>query len=185
MEFQESPAVAAARLAPGTVLTATEDYLMWSLAARQGVLGPDDDLIGLAPAGLHDLAVARTAKWHPRLRALLEHATPSATFALRVRSSVPFDGWPPTPVTLLGDAIHAMSPARGSGANLALLDAGELCQALVAGRPLTAAVGGYEATMRERGFATVVASRETSGGWLRPLAARIAWLGSLASKRRS
>jgi 2-polyprenyl-6-methoxyphenol hydroxylase-like FAD-dependent oxidoreductase len=172
VQFQEPPPVAAARLAPGTTLTADEDYVMWSLAARRGVLRPDDELFGLDPAGLHDLARARTAGWHPQLHGLVEHATPDATFAVRVRTSVPFDGWEPSRVTLLGDAIHAMSPARGSGANLALLDAGELCQTLVGGAGSTVGIGAYEATMRKRGFDTVVATRKLTGGPLRALAAR-------------
>ena len=46
---------------------------MWSLAARRGVLRPDDELFGLDPAGLHDLARARTAGWHPQLHGLVEH----------------------------------------------------------------------------------------------------------------
>ena len=61
-----------------------------------------------------------------------------------------------------------MSPARGSGANTALRDAGVLCRALAGaalagpapdGRALLAAVGGYEAQMREYGYAEVLASQ--------------------------
>jgi 2-polyprenyl-6-methoxyphenol hydroxylase-like FAD-dependent oxidoreductase len=72
--------------------------------------------------------------------------------------------WEPSRVTLLGDAIHAMSPARGSGANTALRDAGVLCRALARATPdrraLVAAIGGYEAQMREYGYAAVQASQD-------------------------
>ena len=65
---------------------------------------------------------------------------------------MPVPGWEPGRVTLLGDAIHAMSPARGSGANTALQDAGVLCRApagAAPGRPaLIAAIGDYETQMR-------------------------------------
>lgn len=76
---------------------------------------------------------------------------------------------------MLGDAIHAMNPARGSGANTALQDAALLCRTLTgtagngtAGNgtegktrqsgDLLTAVGDYEKQMREYGYAAVAAS---------------------------
>jgi hypothetical protein len=67
-------------------------------------------------------------------------------------------------VTLLGDAIHAMSPARGSGANTALMDAANLCAALTAGGDLVEAIGRYEKKVRDYGFAAVEASRQAGDG---------------------
>jgi len=66
------------------------------------------------------------------------------------------DPWPTTPVTLLGDAIHAMSPA--AGACVALRDASHLTATLsqaAAGRDLVDAIGDYESDMTARGFAAV------------------------------
>jgi 2-polyprenyl-6-methoxyphenol hydroxylase-like FAD-dependent oxidoreductase len=75
--------------------------------------------------------------------------------------------WPPSRVTVLGDAIHAMSPARGSGANTALQDAALLCRLTApavgdahSDGDLVAAIGEYEEQMREYGYAAVAASRE-------------------------
>jgi 2-polyprenyl-6-methoxyphenol hydroxylase-like FAD-dependent oxidoreductase len=64
---------------------------------------------------------------------------------------------------VLGDAIHAMSPARGSGANTALRDAALLCRQLLdsgADSGVVVAIGEYEEQLREYGFAAVLASRE-------------------------
>jgi 2-polyprenyl-6-methoxyphenol hydroxylase-like FAD-dependent oxidoreductase len=56
-------------------------------------------------------------------------------------------------VTLVGDAIHAMLPTLGQGANMALRDAGILAGKLAAvGRGelgLVAAIGEYETEMRD------------------------------------
>jgi 2-polyprenyl-6-methoxyphenol hydroxylase-like FAD-dependent oxidoreductase len=83
---------------------------------------------------------------------------------------------------VLGDAIHAMSPARGSGANTALQDAALLCRTLTAAtgnkgtgnkgtgnrstgnetagkdNDLIQAIGEYERQMRDYGYAAVAAS---------------------------
>ena len=125
----------------------------------------------------------------PDLRALHAGADIGETFAVRVRASPSLPPWPPSRVTVLGDAIHAMSPARGSGANTALQDAALLCRTLTSatgdradgnradgnradgnradgsgaasGRAdLIAAIGAYEQQMREYGYAAVAASRQ-------------------------
>jgi 2-polyprenyl-6-methoxyphenol hydroxylase-like FAD-dependent oxidoreductase len=119
---------------------------------------------GLGPEGLHGIAATMVRSWHPDLRGLVGLADIGQTFLVRIRTSVPVPAWEPGPVTLLGDAIHAMSPARGSGANTALQDAGVLYRTLAgaapARQPLIAAIGGYESQMRDYGFAAVRASRE-------------------------
>lgn len=67
-------------------------------------------------------------------------------------------------VTLLGDAIHSMTPFRGMGANTALRDAGLLRQKLlgVATKevPLLQAVAEYETEMLHYGFEAVKMSLE-------------------------
>ncbi len=155
-------------------LTPAQDYLMWALAGdRQSFGVPDTELTALDPAGLHALSAELIRTWHPDLRALHAAADVDETFAIRVRTSPAVPAWPPSRVTVLGDAIHAMSPARGSGANTALQDAALLCRLLTAdgmpttdGRPTTdgadvvAAIGDYERQMREYGYAAVAASRQ-------------------------
>jgi 2-polyprenyl-6-methoxyphenol hydroxylase-like FAD-dependent oxidoreductase len=143
-------------------LTPAQDYLMWALAGDRQCFGvPDSELTALDPAGLHALSGGLIRTWHPDLRALHAAADVEETFAIRVRTSPAVPAWPPSRVTLLGDAIHAMSPARGSGANTALQDAALLCRLLSAGgNDVVAAIGEYERQMREYGYAAVAASRE-------------------------
>jgi len=138
----------------------------------------------MSPAELHALTAKLIRSWHPDLKALHARATVDETFLVRIRTSPPVRPWPPSRVTVLGDAIHAMSPARGSGANTALHDAALLCRTLTGagrnetrtdragsaaaqagsdparnGRDLIAAVGEYERQMRDYGYAAVAASR--------------------------
>jgi 2-polyprenyl-6-methoxyphenol hydroxylase-like FAD-dependent oxidoreductase len=151
----------------GFGLSPAQDYLMWALAGDgQGFGVPDDQLTALDPAGLHALSAELIRTWHPDLRALHALADVDETFAIRVRTSPSVPAWPPSRVTVLGDAIHAMSPARGSGANTALQDAGLLCRMLTTaaadggGGDVVAAIGDYERQMREYGYAAVAASRQ-------------------------
>ncbi|HEU5381984.1 MAG TPA: FAD-dependent monooxygenase [Ktedonobacteraceae bacterium] len=110
--------------------------------------------------------------WHPTLRALIAASDPAEIFPIAVRTSVPCDPWPSAPVTLSGDAIHAVSPAGGSGANMALRDAQLLCETLIAiaqgERPLLQAMHAYEAQVLKDGFEAVRFS--TKGGVLAPSA---------------
>lgn len=80
-----------------------------------------------------------------------------------MRTSVPLAPWETTAVTLLGDAIHVMSPAIGVGANTALRDArllvGRLAEA-AGGGYVKAALHAYEAEMLEYGYDAVRESAE-------------------------
>ncbi|MEU6744289.1 FAD-dependent monooxygenase [Streptosporangium sandarakinum] len=76
-------------------------------------------------------------------------------FPLELRTSVPIPPWRTTHVTLLGDAAHAMSPAAGAGADLALRDAAALTAALAHGGPPIPALRSYEREMIHSGFTAV------------------------------
>jgi len=120
-------------------------------------------ITALDPAGLHALSAELIRTWHPDLRALHAEADIGQTFGVRVRTSPPVPAWPPSRVTVLGDAIHAMSPGRGSGANTALQDAALLSRTLAGGAvggALVAAIGDYERQMREYGYAAVATSSQ-------------------------
>ncbi len=71
-------------------------------------------------------------------------------------------------MTLLGDAIHTMTPGRGVGANTALRDARLLTRKLVEARdgrlPLTDAIGAYETTMTGYAWDAVIKSRAQMDG---------------------
>jgi 2-polyprenyl-6-methoxyphenol hydroxylase-like FAD-dependent oxidoreductase len=149
---------------------------MWAVAGdgrRFGVA--DERLTAMSPAELHALTARLIRSWHPDLRALHARAAVDETFLVRIRTSPVVPPWAPSRVTVLGDAIHAMSPARGSGANTALQDAALLCRTLTGtagartdlagsgiarnGGGLIAAVGEYERQMRDYGYAAVAASQ--------------------------
>lgn len=189
VRFRERPDQAAIRV-PGVELSPADDYLMWTMAARADQFPlPDERLSDLDAAGLHQVAAGMVKGWHPNLQELLARAEVDETFYLRVRASTPVPAWTPSRVTVLGDAIHAMSPARGSGANTALQDAAQLSQALLDAGPgtdeLVAAIGDYEARMRDYGYAAVAASREaeaTTGARRNRL---LSWLLNRVGGRRA
>jgi 2-polyprenyl-6-methoxyphenol hydroxylase-like FAD-dependent oxidoreductase len=164
VRFRERPDRAAAAV-PGVRLSPAADYLMWAVSAQASRFPvPDEQLAEADAAHLHRVAADMLTGWHSDIRELVARAEVEETFYIRVRTSTPVPAWSPSRVTLLGDAIHAMSPARGSGANTALQDAGVLSTALLGAGPdsddLLAAIGGYEERMRDYGFAAVAASRE-------------------------
>ncbi|MEY9847266.1 FAD-dependent oxidoreductase [Streptacidiphilus sp. MAP5-3] len=178
------------RKAPGEAgLSPVGDYMMWAVTAEQRLFRVSQDrLDAMAAAELHALTGSMIRSWHRDLRALHALADIDETFLVRIRTSVPTPAWKPSRVTVLGDAIHAMSPARGSGANTALQDAGLLCHVLTEAAPdeksLLAAVGAYEAQMREYGNAAVEASRKAEAEYARRRGGPMFWLYRRLARNR-
>jgi 2-polyprenyl-6-methoxyphenol hydroxylase-like FAD-dependent oxidoreductase len=108
------------------------------------------------------LVLGQMTDWHPSLRRLVERAEPPTMSCFAVKSAQVVEPWQTRNVTLLGDALHNMTPFRGMGANTALRDAAALRQALVAvtkgEQELIPALTAYEQDMIEYGFAAVRAS---------------------------
>ncbi|OLB64599.1 MAG: hypothetical protein AUI10_10405 [Actinobacteria bacterium 13_2_20CM_2_72_6] len=139
------------------------DYLMTTLVATTERLGvPDEELFRLSPEELWKISVEAVAGWHPAVRGLYAHADADTFFPITIRAGQRVEAWRSGPVTLLGDAIHAMPPTGGVGASTALRDAatlaGELLSAARGEKSLVDAVAGYERVMLPRGFDTVDSS---------------------------
>ncbi|MFI7634960.1 FAD-dependent oxidoreductase [Nonomuraea sp. NPDC049400] len=136
----------------GALMDNTSSYILWAFGAN-GSRFPAD--ISEMSGERLKVTVARMIEsWDPDLRRLVDMSHPDTVTLLPIRTSVPIAPWPATNITLLGDAIHSMTPMRGIGANTALRDARLLCQALT-GSISIEAIADYEAQMREYGFAAV------------------------------
>ncbi|AGS25992.1 FAD-dependent oxidoreductase [Rhizobium etli] len=147
---------------PGFHFNNTTSYTWWNTAYDTDELGPDGLLETLDGAGLLRTLLARIGDWDERILKLIRHTDPSTVALLKVHTSIPGAVWQSGPVTLLGDAIHAMTYFRALGGNTALYDTGLLVPEIVAarryGKPLIAAVNDYENAMREHGYEAVCSS---------------------------
>jgi 2-polyprenyl-6-methoxyphenol hydroxylase-like FAD-dependent oxidoreductase len=123
-------------------------FLVWAWAADRASYPAGVD--AFPPERLRDLVAGRVAGWTPALRGLVAATDPGTIAPVSLRSMPALTAWPPSDVTLLGDAIHNMTPMAGIGANTALRDADGLRQALLAPGEdgPTARVGRYEEQMR-------------------------------------
>jgi 2-polyprenyl-6-methoxyphenol hydroxylase-like FAD-dependent oxidoreductase len=137
------------------------EYVMWGFSIRRESL--DLDAAEQVPGEVARAAVlAQVPDWSPEIRRLVERAESSSLTTFAIKSSVPIPPWATNRITLLGDALHNMTPFRGIGANTALRHAALLCEALRnvdAGRQdLVSALAAYEQEMIRYGFAAVRAS---------------------------
>jgi 2-polyprenyl-6-methoxyphenol hydroxylase-like FAD-dependent oxidoreductase len=141
----------------------TRSYLMWALSAHRRNLGIDGDAAPCAET-LRGIALANMADWHAGFRDLIHLSDPGTFSLLPIRTSLPVAPWKPSRVTLLGDAIHSMTPYRGIGANIALRDAALLCRELTRAAhgeaALLEAISDYERSMIRYGFDAVRGSLE-------------------------
>ncbi|MGI5127615.1 FAD-dependent oxidoreductase [Pseudonocardia sp. CA-107938] len=138
------------------LLDTVDDYVLCALIADTRSLPTHlHDLDGPALAGV---AAGMLDGWHPVLRRIYAECDPATVAPLVVQQSRTVDPWPSSAVTVLGDAVHNMSPVGGLGANTALRDAAELARQLIAvrnGAPLVPSIGAYEQRMREWGYAAL------------------------------
>ncbi|HJD84396.1 FAD-dependent monooxygenase [Kitasatospora aureofaciens] len=100
-----------------------KDFALGIFSARADRMPPDSELNTAPPTALKDYALERIASWHPDLTAVIGLRDTDTVQPLTLRSHIPAAARPPSSVTLVGDAVHAMSPALGVGANTALRDA--------------------------------------------------------------
>jgi 2-polyprenyl-6-methoxyphenol hydroxylase-like FAD-dependent oxidoreductase len=147
---------ATAKFASSLRLTEIPDYFSWTLSRTSEQFRGADSLT------LHRLARSMLKEWPPVVRQIVDEAESAATFPVSIRSAQPVKPWHTSNVTLLGDAIHTMSPGRGEGANTALRDAQLLRHTLVEvetlGVPLVQAKAQYETAMLHYGFEAVANS---------------------------
>lgn len=160
----ESPADAP----PGFLLDTRTDYIFWAYAAADTAFPPHEQLSRLAGDELRDLVSSKITHWSPDLQRLVAGCESETVNAMRVRSAEPVQPWDSGPVTLLGDAIHNMTPMGGIGANTALRDADLLRTSLIAvnnqERGLIPAVADYEHQMLDYGFTAVATSLRNARG---------------------
>jgi 2-polyprenyl-6-methoxyphenol hydroxylase-like FAD-dependent oxidoreductase len=137
-----------------------DDYAMWGVSARREDFALPAGFETLSGEALKSATLKLMGEeWHPTLQHMVQRAEPSTVVAFPVKTSVPIEAWPTTHVTLLGDALHNMTPYGGIGANTALRDAAALRAALVAvdrgDEALIPALAAYEREMIDYGFAAV------------------------------
>ncbi|GAB9464975.1 hypothetical protein Gpo141_00002396 [Globisporangium polare] len=139
-----------------TGLPDLQSYICWVLIARAKHFHVRDDisvqdLFAMTPAEMAGLSCEMTRHWAPQVRQLLQFQSPEWCSFLRISTTSPdIKPWAPSPVTLIGDAVHTMVPA-GIGCNTALQDARALVHYFKEYGVGIDAVAAYERRMRDYG----------------------------------
>jgi 2-polyprenyl-6-methoxyphenol hydroxylase-like FAD-dependent oxidoreductase len=97
----------------------------WTMGGSPGVVTSPDDNYTITGLPAAQIAKSLTAHWHERAKTLIDNMVESEAAFWKISCSSP-DGVPEWPndlrVTVVGDAVHAMTPAGGNGANTAVRD---------------------------------------------------------------
>ena len=139
----------------------------WTLGGSPGVVKAPNDNFAILGKPAADIAKSLTAHWHARVKPLFDNMVEDEAAFWKITCSSPegVPEWPNEPrITVLGDAVHAMTPAGGNGANTAVRDS-DLLGRLVGeawaqgnGYSWEGVTAAYEKEMREYASAAVKAS---------------------------
>ncbi len=158
--FPTRPDVAASQFMPEAELRPHDDYVVCIIGGRTDLFGKDDArLRALRSEDLQELSVGLMKDWPERARAIPAHGDPTSFFFVEMYTSIPCEMPRSANVTLLGDAIHAMTPPLGRGANVAMRDGAllgrHLAEVAHGRRHLPDALRAYEDDMTRYGFDVV------------------------------
>ena len=133
--------------------------LGWTMGGQPGVIQPPNNDFSFVGKEAAAIAKSLTKDWHPRFKPLFDEMNEAESAFWKITCSTPsgVPEWPNEPrVTVIGDAVHSMTPAGGIGANTAVQDSallGRLLREADGCRPgITAA---YEKEMRVYASAAV------------------------------
>jgi 2-polyprenyl-6-methoxyphenol hydroxylase-like FAD-dependent oxidoreductase len=110
------------------------------------------------------------ARWPAPVGTLLDATDPGTVVASDARDRRPLARWGRGRVTLLGDAVHPMTPNVGQGACMAIEDAACLARAVSEVSPIEAALWRYESSRKLRTALIGLQSRAIGrlGQWEHP-----------------
>ena len=152
----------------------------WGRGLRFGGCGIDDGrlywfAVASGPAGGAGDIGDRFAEFPALVRDAIAATAPTDILRTDINDRDPIPHWGQGPVTLLGDAAHAMTPNLGQGACQAIEDAVALGRAVARDGPTAQALRTYEAVRITRANAVVRRSRAVGriGQWRHPVATTI------------
>lgn len=97
----------------------------WTMGGSPGVISAPNDNFAIIGKPAAAIAKSLTSHWHQRVKPLFDNMVEDEAAFWKITCSSPegVPDWPNEPrVTVIGDAVHAMTPAGGNGANTAVRD---------------------------------------------------------------
>lgn len=144
-----------------------QDYVHFGILFPRSLLGhglSEDEVDEKLRSDSPGVGLDITSEWHPSIRSLIELQDRDLTYGMRILSA-PEDipAWETSSrVTVMGDAIHVMSPTGGVGAVAALNDAVLLSKIISEEGVSINSIRKFEDRMRE--FAGVCIRRSMLAG---------------------